>query len=73
MFACSETFDEQSCTTRARARGAYLIVACALVLTLRVDHERPAARLRHDDTVLDGEGVHGQAGDVPRADHHGLA
>ena len=42
-------------------------------LPLRVDHERPAARDRRDDPVVDREGVGGEALQVPRADEHGVA
>ena len=37
-------------------------------LHLRIDHERPTARVRRDDAVVDREGVVGQPVDVPRAD-----
>ena len=42
-------------------------------LPLRVDHQRPAARHRRHNAVVDGEGVGGQALHVPSADAHGVA
>lgn len=37
-------------------------------LSLRVDEERPASGELHDDAVLYGQVVLGQAGDLPAAD-----
>ncbi len=52
----------------------FLQALCPLVaLALGVDEERPALRVLHDDAVLDGEGVFGQACQLPLADFHGVA
>ncbi|TNN42894.1 hypothetical protein EYF80_046931 [Liparis tanakae] len=46
---------------------------CAGHLVLRVDHERPAPALGHQDAVLRGHGVAGQTLRVPLADHERVA
>lgn len=43
---------------------------CVEGLTLRVDHERPAAGVGHDDGVVDGERVDWQPCQLPRAALH---
>eukprot|EP00964_Phaeocystis_antarctica_P055484 scaffold32640_cov63-Phaeocystis_antarctica.AAC.2 len=53
---------------RDQAELAVAVLDPLVGLHLRVDHERPAARLRDHDAVVDGEHVVGQPVNVPRAD-----
>ena len=58
---------------RDQAELAVAVLDPLVGLHLRVDHERPAPRLRDHDAVVDGEHVVGQPVDVPRADLDGVA
>mmetsp|Transcript_14307 Transcript_14307/g.34751 ORF Transcript_14307/g.34751 Transcript_14307/m.34751 type:complete len:352 (+) Transcript_14307:1461-2516(+) len=75
LDAVLQLADEVTVRQLHHAQAVLLLhVADPLVaLALRVDDERPPARLAHNDGVVDGEGVVGQSVDGPVADLYGLA
>ena len=59
------------CTQKSAAAGSYRIYKIFGVLLKLLDS--PSARVGHNDTVVDTEGIFGETGDVPSLDLDGLA